>query len=130
MAKELTEMWGNFKLEEENIGVSIDNVELDPLLSRGQACIVGKILADRVVPMEFFKKPLIRVWQPLGTVSFRSLGENMFIADFEQEVDKVRILEGRPWLFDGNLVSLADFDGTTPPSQMEFERASFLAPYV
>jgi hypothetical protein len=126
MAEELTEMWGNFKLlEEENIGVSIDNVELDPLLSRGQACIVGKILADRVVPMEFFKKPLIRVWQPLGTVSFRSLGENMFIADFEQEVDKVRILEGRPWLFDGNLVSLADFDGTTPPSQMEFERASF-----
>lgn len=34
-------------------------------------------------------------------------------------------MEGRPWLFDGNLVSLADFDGSTPLSQMEFERESF-----
>jgi len=27
-------------------------------------------------------------------------------------------MEGRPWLFDGNLVSLAEFDGITPPAEM------------
>jgi hypothetical protein len=34
-------------------------------------------------------------------------------------------MEGRPWLFDGNLVSLAEFDGITPPSKMNFDKESF-----
>jgi hypothetical protein len=29
------------------------------------------------------------------------------------------------WLFDGNLVSLAEFDGLTPPAKINFDRASF-----
>jgi hypothetical protein len=47
------------------------------------------------------------------------------LIDFEHEWDKVRIMEGRPWTFDGNLVSLADFDGITPVDELEFEKAAF-----
>jgi len=71
---------------------------------------------DRIVPKEFFKGPLIRAWRPMHAVTFQVIGENMFIAEFEW--DKSRIMEGRPWLFDGNLVSLAEFDGITPPAEM------------
>lgn len=126
MEDALTDMWRKFSLsEEENIGVSVDIQERDPLVTRGQACLVGKLLADRVVPKEFFKAPLLRAWKPMGAVSFRVLGDNLFLADFKYAWDKSRILEGRPWLFDGNLVSLADFDGTSPPSQMEFDKEAF-----
>jgi hypothetical protein len=38
---------------------------------------------------------------------------------------KTNVLEGRPWLFDGNLVAVMDFDGFTPPSQMVFEKTAF-----
>jgi hypothetical protein len=34
-------------------------------------------------------------------------------------------MRGRPWLFDGNLVAIAEFDGFTPPSQMDFEKVVF-----
>jgi hypothetical protein len=34
-------------------------------------------------------------------------------------------LEGRPWIFDGNLVALAEFDGFTPPVEIQFEHVSF-----
>lgn len=34
-------------------------------------------------------------------------------------------MEGRPCIFEGNLFSVADFDGLTPPSQMVFDTASF-----
>jgi hypothetical protein len=34
-------------------------------------------------------------------------------------------MEGRPWLFDGNLMAIAEFDGFTPPTQMVFEKATF-----
>jgi len=126
MEEDIFSMWGNFSLlDDENEGVSLDADDLNPLVRRGKSCLVGKLLVDRIVPKEFFKAPLIRAWKPTGSVSFRILGNNMFVADFEHDWDKARILEGRPWLSDGNLVSLADYDGITPPSQMDFEKAAF-----
>jgi hypothetical protein len=34
-------------------------------------------------------------------------------------------MEGRPWTFDGNLVSLAEFDGVRPVAELEFEKVPF-----
>lgn len=45
--------------------------------------------------------------------------------EFEEVSDKLRILEGCPWIFDGFLIILANFDGFTPPSEMIFDYASF-----
>jgi hypothetical protein len=56
--EDLTHMWGKFSLlEEENSGVSLETSEIEPLVSRGKHCLIGKLLADRVVPKEFFKAP-------------------------------------------------------------------------
>jgi hypothetical protein len=59
---------------------------------------------------EFIRVPMIRAWK---------------IIEFEYVWDKFRVMEGRPWLFDGNLFSLLEFDGFTPPSQFDFEKAAF-----
>lgn len=126
MEEELSVMWGKFSLrEEEQAGVSLETSEIVPLVTRGKDCLVGKLLADRIVPREYFKAPLRRAWRTAGAVTINVIGENMFIAEFEHASDKSRIMEGKPWLFDGNLVSLAEFDGLTPPSDMNFDMASF-----
>jgi hypothetical protein len=126
MADELTAMWGNFSLlEEENLGVSVESTEIVPLESRGKDCLVGKLISDRIVPKEFLRVPLIRAWRPKGNVKFSMLGENKFVVEFESSGDKARVMAGRPWLFDGNLVSLADFDGLRPPSEWSFGHESF-----
>jgi len=39
----------------------------------------------------------------MGSVSFRALGENLFLMELEYELDKSRVLKGRPWLFYGHL---------------------------
>lgn len=119
-------LWGKFSLrEEEQVGVSLATSEIVPLVTRGKDCLVGKLLTKRVVPKEFFRASLLRAWRQSGEVSFNVIGENIFIAKFDHMWDKARIMEGRPWLFDGNLVSLAEFDGLTPPSAMNFDMASF-----
>jgi len=37
--------------------------ELEPLVDRGKACLVGKLLADRIVPKDYFRAPLLRIWR-------------------------------------------------------------------
>jgi len=124
--EEISDMWGKFSLrEEETVGVSLETPEIVPMVNRGRSCLVGKLVADRIIPKEFYKAPLLRAWKPAGSASFKVIGENMFIVEFENEWDKSRIMEGRPWLFDGNLVSLAEFDGLTPPAKINFDKASF-----
>jgi hypothetical protein len=50
----------------------------------------------------------MRAWRPKGEFILKVLGDNRFIAEIELEGDKTRIMEGRPWLFDGNLITLTD----------------------
>jgi hypothetical protein len=125
-AEDIMLCWGNFTLkEDEKEELAIGDTTLAPLLSRGSSCVLGKLLADRVVSKETIRTPLIRAWQPSKRVTFKTLGSNLFLIDFEDEWDKVRIMEGRPWTFDGHLVSMVDYDGVMPLAQVEFDKAAF-----
>jgi hypothetical protein len=83
--------------------------------------LVGKLLADHLVRKDVIKRTLIKAWRPSGHLSFKVLGENLFLLEFENEWDKSRVLEGRPWIFEGNLFSVKDFDGLPSPTEIEFE---------
>jgi hypothetical protein len=126
MTEDMSRMWERFNLmEEEDEEVVAPEIEIEPMVNRGSACVVGKLLADRSVGKEIIKTPLIRAWQPTKGVTFKTLGTNLYLIDFKDECDKIRIMEGRPWFFDGNLVSLADFDGVKPVAELEFEKVPF-----
>jgi hypothetical protein len=125
MEEELSEKWEKFSLlEDEDTGVCLESSELTPLVNRGKDCLIGKIVADHIIPKDFFRGPLLHAW-PEGMVSFGMIGDNLFLAEFEFAWEKARVLEGRPWSFDGNLVSLVEFDGITPSSRMNFDKEFF-----
>lgn len=126
MAEDLTKLWGNFSLsEEESVSVEVADQDLEGLVQRGQSCLVGKLIAERVVSKEIIKSAMVRGWKPTGTIIFKVLGDNLFLVDFEHVWDKARVLEGRPWDFEGNLFSVEDFNGLIPPTQMNFDKADF-----
>lgn len=126
MAEDLTKLWGNFSLlDEESEEVEIRASVQSRVLKRRQLCMVGKLIADRVISKEIIKSKLIRGWRPSGSISFKVLGENLFLIEFEHSWDKSRVLEGRPWIFEGILFSVEDYDGTTPSTAIEFEKVSF-----
>jgi hypothetical protein len=70
--------------------------------------MVGKLLTERTINKEILKTPIIRVWKPTWSISFKFLGPNLFLIDCENWWEKDRILEGQPWTFDGDLFSLVD----------------------
>jgi hypothetical protein len=95
--EDLSNLWGKFSLlENETSGVALEVSEIEPMVSKGKYCLIGKLLSNRVVPKDFLKAPPKRAWRPAGEVVFQAIGDNMFIVEFDNEWDKTRILEGRP----------------------------------
>jgi hypothetical protein len=126
LASDLSNLLENFSLlEEENETFIIQEKDLIETVSRGQLCLVGKLLADRVVSKEIIKSTLLRGWKLTGTSSFKVLGENLFVIEFQHIWDKSSVLEGRPWLFEGHLFAVEDFNGLLQPTQLSFDKASF-----
>lgn len=126
MAEDLTKMWMNLSLaEEESLEMEVHDGEWRDVVSRGQYCVVGKLIAERFVSKETIKTTILRWWKLSGTLSFKILGENLFLIEFTKVVDKKRVLEGRPWVFEGSLFLIEDFDGLTSASEFVFDKAAF-----
>ncbi|GLT71843.1 hypothetical protein SLA2020_438340 [Shorea laevis] len=88
LASDLSNLLENFSLlEEENENLIIQEEDLIESVSRGQLCLVGKLLADRVVSKETIKSTLLRGWRLTGTCSFKVLGENLFVIEFQHNWD-------------------------------------------
>jgi hypothetical protein len=93
---------------------------------KGKSCLVGKLMVERIVGKKMIKKgTLIRGWKPMGFLIFKVLGENTFLIEFEYEWDKLRVLEGRPWIFNGNLFSVVDYNRLSSPNEMACDSKSF-----
>jgi hypothetical protein len=126
MAEDLTQMWKNLSLvEDECLEWEAPADEWRDVFSHGKNCVVGKLIADHQVSKETIKTTLLRWWRLSGTLSFKVLGENLFLVEFTDEDDKKRVLEGKPWVFEGNLFLIEDFDGRTSPADLIFEHAAF-----
>jgi hypothetical protein len=126
MAEDLSNLWRSFSLSEgESLEVEVSEQEMNGLVSRGSSCLVGKLIADRTVGKDTIKATLLRGWRPSGNIVFKVLGANLFLIDFEHVWDKAEVLHGRPWVFEGNLFSVEDFNGSIAPAKMEFNKAFF-----
>jgi hypothetical protein len=126
MAEDLASLWGNLSLvEEEDDELEISAPAMAGLAQRGKLCLVGKLIADCLISKETIRSKLIRGWRPLGKISFTVLGENLFLLEFQYECDKIRVLEGRPWIFEKNLFVIEEFDGLSSLSDIDFDKVVF-----
>jgi hypothetical protein len=121
----LPNIWRKLSLSEESLEVEGTVLGLENMVDRSQSCLVGKLFADRIIGRDIIKSTLIRGWKPSGTTIFKNLGHNMFLVEFENGWDKSRVLEGRPWVFEGNLFSVEDYNGLIAPDRMEFSKVLF-----
>lgn len=60
-----------------------------------------------------------------AVVIFKEVSDHYWIFEFSNANDKAFVLSGRPWLFDQHLLVLHEFNGFTPPSQMDFTHSLF-----
>lgn len=126
MAEDLSTLWWNFSLtEDESLEVEATNQALTSMSQGGRSSLVGKLNADRIIRKDAIKSTLVRGWKPTRIIAFKVLRDNLFLVEFEHVWDKSRVLEGRPWVFEGNMFSIEDFIGAIAPAKMDFEKAVF-----
>ena len=58
-------------------------------------------------------------------VKFKELRDNIWLFEFSNEADKRRILKGRPWTFDKQMLVINEYDGNILPSQLDFNQSPF-----
>jgi hypothetical protein len=126
MAENQPKPWGKISLlEDEDIEFEVQKEEVRGVVARGQLCVVGKLVSDRIVSKETIKTEMLRWWKISENTTFKILGDNLFLIVLDHVRDKARILEGGPWVFEGSLFLVKDFDGRIAPSNLNFDRVSF-----
>jgi hypothetical protein len=126
MSEDLSSLWSKLRLSEaECSDVVMQEEVVKEGISKGQNCLVGKLIVDRVIAKNTVRAVLLRRWKLSRSISFKVMGENLFLMEFEHYWEKSLVLEGRPWVFDGNLIAIEDYDGITPIEGIDFENVAF-----
>lgn len=84
--------------EEHPLSSDDDLLEEDRLKERRS--LMGKIFSDRVIGVEAVRLTLGKIWKISKLGLFKIVGHNTYMIMFANEADKLRVMDGRPWLFD------------------------------
>jgi hypothetical protein len=109
----------------ENSGITISEGDVAADKEKGLRCLVGRIGEEKKVNKEAFKDVFSRIWHIARSVMFKEVQDNVWVFEFEDMEDKRRVMEGRPWSFDRQILVLNELDGTVPPALMQFDRSPF-----
>lgn len=89
-----------------------------------QFCLVGKVLAPRLVNIEAFKKVMKSVWKVNRSTVIDCIGENIFFIKFLNGIEKNRVFNNGPWFFDKSLILLDKLETNVRPQDLMFKYVS------
>ncbi|XP_042952204.1 uncharacterized protein LOC122289286 [Carya illinoinensis] len=126
MADELASIWSSLKLtEEEQQELVLPEETIQSIKIRGSHCIFALNLNGRSVNREAFKSTMAKVWNLEGWITFKEIGFNKFLIEFQLLSDKRKVLQGRPWSFDRHLICMKDFKDDLAPNEISFKTEPF-----
>ncbi|CAH9055008.1 unnamed protein product, partial [Cuscuta epithymum] len=68
--------------------------------------VIGTILTDKVIKFQFFRDRMASLWFPGKGVLIQEIGEKRYLFTFYHSIDRNRVLNDGPWLYDQNLLVL------------------------
>ncbi|KAF5471958.1 hypothetical protein F2P56_008715, partial [Juglans regia] len=68
---------------------------------------------------------MTRLWNGEGGISFKDFGRNKFLLEFHNPTVRTRVLTGRPWSFDRNLICIQECKGRLALKDIEFSLEPF-----
>lgn len=128
MADEIVTRCANLKLTEDDANiVALDDVPEIKEDSDLSLSLVGKVLTVRSYNFDAMKKTLNQIWTISKNALFRPIENGLFVVQFVNPRDKMKVMAGRPWTFDQNLVILNEIEGNAQPSSIALNHSPFWA---
>lgn len=92
--EELCERFTLMKLEQEELVATMN--PLSTMVSRGNHCLVIELCTSQHFNREAFKSTLRKIWQLAKSVWFHELGFDLTLAEFDDYLDKKRLIRENP----------------------------------
>uniref|UniRef100_A0A803MW53 CCHC-type domain-containing protein n=1 Tax=Chenopodium quinoa TaxID=63459 RepID=A0A803MW53_CHEQI len=128
MDESLMKDWERLKLtDEENVIFGQSDVSLTEEMSNTKISLslVGKLLTKKSFNVEAMKRVLKTLWRIDDNVAIRGVNTNIFVFQFFNIDDRKKVLEGRPWVFDNQILLLKEMCATEQPSEVSFDACPF-----
>lgn len=101
----------------------INTSEVDRTTSSNGVCLVGRVWTEKVVNAFGLMDTMKKVWNPIHVITCREIETNLFSFQFNNPRDANRVLEGRPWQFNRDLLIIQPIESNVQPSTMKFNRS-------
>ena len=126
MVEELKMLWQKLKeTEEEKVSITLGDECTRAAYERGKNCLVMKVLSRKGIMLKVLRKNTRMLWKPNKSLQLSVIGEELFLAEFEDEQDKRRVMDMRPWHYEKQLVLLQEFEGEQDPKDMVLKWSPF-----
>ncbi|OMO90520.1 reverse transcriptase [Corchorus capsularis] len=123
----LTNMCSQLSLQEgEKEKVVIDNSWVDG--EDGNVVrhyLLGKLMLKKPVNVEGLRNVMYQAWRLEGDLIVQEVGVRLFLFQFEDPLEKDRVLVSQPWSFKKVLLVLKEYDGVLPPESVQFNKCPF-----
>lgn len=101
MAEELEILWQKLRVtEEEEVSISLGGECTRAANERGRNCLVMKVLSRKGIMLEALRKNIRMLRKPNKSLQLLVIEEELFLVQFEDERDKRRVIEMRPWHYE------------------------------
>ncbi|GAA0161529.1 hypothetical protein LIER_39249 [Lithospermum erythrorhizon] len=104
MESDLARVLGSLSLEGggELDDVHVPDVAYDRVEEKFQFSLVAKVLTNRKFHFQTFKDTLKSLCGGSSSLQVLDMGMNVFHVVFNDDVPMIRVLQGKPWLFEGH----------------------------
>ncbi|KAM7501804.1 hypothetical protein LguiB_000708 [Lonicera macranthoides] len=98
---DLADLYARMDMEEES-GVPVSDIQEEG--NRGETdmrwCIIGKFNTHKSINFEAMQQMMASVWQPIMGMWAKDLDSNLFLFQFNHEMDLERVVRDGPWTFE------------------------------
>jgi hypothetical protein len=126
LEEQVSDLFGKLNLTaKERDTLILEDIE-DSELAVTNHALIGKVLAPNRINLQTIMSAMRPAWGNPRGLEARMVDDNLFIVEFESELDKNRILEGSPWYVGRQsggrqTVILQDFNSDLRPSDVKFD---------
>ncbi|OMO61454.1 hypothetical protein CCACVL1_23510 [Corchorus capsularis] len=88
-------------------------------------CLIGKLMLKKPAHVDGLRNVLHQAWRLEGDLIVQEVGERLFVFEFQDALEKDRVLVSQPWSFKKALLVLKDYDGIQHPESIQFNKCPF-----